>query len=59
MLLTAKQIKEIYGFHRNTLINWEKKGWLRPIKTPGGRRRYRKEDIEALLGMINEKSAKK
>lgn len=51
MLLTAQEVKERYGLHRNTLLNWEKQGLLRPFRTPGGRRRYRKEDIERLLGM--------
>ena len=27
---------------------------LEPVKTPGGRRRYRKEDIERLLGMLEK-----
>jgi putative resolvase len=29
----------------------KKEGRLRPIRTPGGRRRYRREDIQALLGL--------
>lgn len=55
MLLTAQKIKELYGIHRNTLLNWEKKGLLKPFKTTGGKRRYKKEDIEKLLGMLEEK----
>jgi len=54
MLLTAKKVKEIYSIHRNTLLNWEKRGLLKPIKTPGGKRRYKKEDIEKLLGILEE-----
>ena len=50
--------KKLYGLHRNTLLNWEKQGLLRPIKTPGGRRRYRKEDIERLLGMFGDELQK-
>jgi len=48
-LLTIKNIKEAYGISRTTLINWEKRGLLSPIRTPGGQRRYRKEDIEKIL----------
>ena len=55
MLLTAQRVKELYGIHRNTLLNWEKKGLLKPVRTPGGKRRYKKEDIEKLLGMLEEK----
>jgi len=56
-LLTIKNIKELYGISRITLINWEKKGLLSPIRTPGGQRRYRKEDIEELLN-LKEKEEK-
>ncbi|WP_234949280.1 IS607 family transposase, partial [Thermoanaerobacter uzonensis] len=39
---------------RITLINWEKEGLITPVRTPKGRRRYKKEDIEKLLGMLEE-----
>ena len=54
MLLTAQKVKELYGIHRNTLLSWERRGLLKPLKTPGGKRRYKKEDIERLLGMLEE-----
>ena len=54
-LLTIKNIKEAYGISRTTLINWEKKGLLFPIRTPGGQRRYRKEDIEKVLQLTDKK----
>jgi len=53
-LLSIKNIKELYGISRITLINWEKKGLLNPIRTPGGQRRYRKEDVEELLNLKEE-----
>ena len=56
MLLSAQQIKELFGIHRNTLLKWEKEGLLQPVKTPGGRRRYRRSDIEGLLGICEEKT---
>ena len=37
--------------HRNTLYKWEKQGLLHPVRTPGGRRRYRREEIERLLSL--------
>ncbi|ABY92369.1 MAG: Resolvase, N-terminal domain [Caldanaerobacter subterraneus] len=55
MLLSMQKVKEIYSISRRTLINWEKEGLITPLRTPKGRRRYRKEDIEKLLGMIEEK----
>lgn len=51
LLLTAQQIQEIYSLHRNTLYSWEKQAFLHPIRTPGGRRRYRREEIERLLSL--------
>ncbi len=53
--MSVKDCKEIYGLSRITLINYEKKGLIKPVRTPGGVRRYRVEDIERLLGMLEEK----
>ncbi len=33
-LLTIKNVKEVYGISRTTLINWERKGLIFPIRTP-------------------------
>ncbi|AAM23967.1 IS607 family transposase [Caldanaerobacter subterraneus] len=55
MLLSMQKVKEIYDISRRTLINWEKEGLITPVRTPKGRKRYKKEDIEKLLGMIEEK----
>jgi len=55
MLITIKYIHDYYKISRITLINWEKQGLLKPYRTPGGVRRYKKEDIEFLMGMLQEK----
>ncbi|TCO66898.1 MerR-like DNA binding protein [Caldanaerobacter subterraneus] len=54
MLLSMQKVKEMYSISRRTLINWEKEGLITPVKTPKGIRRYKKEDIEKLLGMLEE-----
>jgi len=54
-LLSTKECKEIYGLSRATLIKYEKKGLIKPLRTPGGIRRYRVEDIERLFGMSENK----
>jgi putative resolvase len=54
-LLSVKECKGIYGLSRIALINYERKGLLKPLRTPGGIRRYRVEDIERLLGMLEDK----
>ncbi len=54
VLLSAQKIRNLYGIHRNTLLKWEAEGLLKPVKTPGGQRRYKKTDIEKLLGLFEE-----
>jgi DNA-binding transcriptional MerR regulator len=38
-----------------TLINYEKKGLIRPLRTSGGIRRHRVDDTERLLCMSEDK----
>jgi len=54
-LLTVKECNEIYGLSRMTLINYEKKGLIKPLRTPGGVRRYKVEDVEKILGILENK----
>lgn len=49
-LYTMKDVMEILNVTRMTLLSWEEKGKLHPVRTPGGRRRYLKEEIDALYG---------
>src|SRR5680860_920102 len=39
---------ELAGMHPQTLRIYERKGLLEPYRTPGGTRRYSREDIERL-----------
>lgn len=39
---------EIAGMHPQTLRIYERRGLLRPFRTPGGTRRYSDEDLERL-----------
>ena len=55
-LLTIKKCEEIYRISRISLINYEKKGLITPVRTPGGIRRYRVEDIEQILGIIRKEN---
>jgi MerR family transcriptional regulator/heat shock protein HspR len=47
---------ELAGVHPQTLRIYERRGLLRPFRTPGGTRRYSEEDLER-LGMIQELTA--
>ncbi len=55
-LLTIQNLKDIYGISRGTILNWEKQKLINPIKTPGGHRRYLKDDIEKLLSLTQGKA---
>lgn len=47
---------EIAGMHPQTLRIYERRGLLRPFRTPGGTRRYSNEDLER-LGLIQDLTA--
>ncbi|MEX0825508.1 MAG: helix-turn-helix transcriptional regulator [Acidimicrobiia bacterium] len=47
---------EIVGMHPQTLRIYERRGLLRPFRTPGGTRRYSDEDLER-LGLIQDLTA--
>lgn len=47
--LTPKQVADRFGVSVATVANWEKTGKLAAFRTPGGQRRFRLEDIEALI----------
>jgi len=53
--LSIGKTAEILGVHIDTLREWDKDEKLVPVKTPGGHRRYRQEDIESFCGEIAEK----
>ncbi len=55
-LLTIKKCEEIYGISRISLINYEKKGLIASVRTLGGIRRYRVEDVERILGIIRKEN---
>jgi predicted site-specific integrase-resolvase len=54
MLLSVGAIKKNYGISRHSLYTWEKQGLIKSYNTPGGKKLYRKDDLDALLGMSEE-----
>ena len=42
--LTVSQVAEIAGCHRVTVLNYEKRGYLRPMRDNNNHRRYTKQD---------------
>ncbi len=47
-LLTAKQAAELFSRTTRTLRNWERRGWLQPIRV-GRAIFFRRADIESLV----------
>jgi excisionase family DNA binding protein len=48
-LLTAAQVAERLAVHVESVRRWTREGKLAAIKYPSGRRRYRVEDVDAML----------
>jgi excisionase family DNA binding protein len=47
--LTTTEAAERLGVHPKTVTIWAREGRLRAYLTPGGHRRFRPEDVGALL----------
>ena len=49
-ILNLHETSQLLGVSKNTLRDWDASGKLEAIRTKGGHRRYRSEDIDRLLG---------
>lgn len=49
-LLRPKEAAKFLGVTTQTLREMEKRGELKPVRLPSGRRRYRTDDISRLMG---------
>ncbi len=48
-LLTPAEVATMFRVDPKTVTRWAKEGKLASIRTPGGHRRYREDDVQALL----------
>jgi excisionase family DNA binding protein len=48
-LLTSTQVAAIFNVSIKTVSRWSKLGLLPSIKTPGGRLRFRRSDVDEFL----------
>ena len=53
-MLNITQASQYLNVSDDTLRLWDKNGKLKPLKTVGGHRRYRKEDLDKFLGLSEE-----
>ena len=51
-LLTPAEVAKIFRVDPKTVTRWAKAGKLNAIRTLGGHRRYREEEVRSLLGGI-------
>ena len=54
-LLTIKEAKLLLGVTTHTIQEWDKKGLIRVVRTPGGRRRIPESEILRLQGEENKR----
>ena len=47
------EVADMLGVHQNTLRNWEKRGKIKPVRLPGGYRRYAASEINRVLSPDN------
>jgi excisionase family DNA binding protein len=57
VLLTPAEVAKIFRVDPKTVTRWAKAGKLTAIRTLGGHRRYRRSEVQALLG-IDAKEAR-
>jgi excisionase family DNA binding protein len=48
-LLTAQEVAKRLSVHPESVRRWTREGKLASVPLPSGRKRYRLEDVEALL----------
>jgi excisionase family DNA binding protein len=52
-LITSQEAAEYLNIHVDTIRDWEAKGYIKSIRTPGNHRRYDMDDVKELLGKNN------
>ncbi|MFP3265286.1 MAG: IS607 family transposase [Acidilobus sp.] len=50
--MRPKEVCERLGISYTTLRDYVKRGYIKPVLTPGGKWRFREEDVERLIGVV-------
>jgi putative resolvase len=54
-VLRSKEVCERLGISYTTLRDYVRRGYIKPVLTPGGKWRFREEDVERLIGIVKQK----
>lgn len=49
-ILTTREVAELLRVHPNTVLYWVKMGEIKSVPTPGRLKKFRREDIERMVG---------
>jgi excisionase family DNA binding protein len=53
-LLRPREVADLFGVRTTTLARWAREGKLTPFHTPGGHRRYNRQDIRQILSETSQ-----
>jgi len=53
-ILSITEAAEYVGVFSLTLRNWEKRGLIKAFRTPGGHRRFKKSELDRIMGVEKE-----
>jgi excisionase family DNA binding protein len=56
-ILTPAEVAELFAVGPRTVSRWARLGWIECITTPGGRRRFRRAEVERILAGHPEDAA--
>jgi excisionase family DNA binding protein len=56
-LLRPREVATVFGVRVSTIARWAREGRLSAVFTPGGHRRYRRADLQALAGAETDERA--
>ena len=56
-MLRPKEVCQRLGISYTTLRDYVKRGYITPVLTPGGKWRFREEDVERLIGLTRARKA--
>lgn len=57
-MLTPQEVQEVFGISRETLLNWEKLGLIKPHRTSGGHRRYEEAELIQVIAQERRNGTK-